>query len=172
MQQLANDCNEETDAGPSDERQAYVGLIIAAVADQHLSLRRLALRSGIPKSRLGVLLHRNPARRGALSLREFHQLLSALAIDPIEAFIRVETLRFLDPEDARRFAPMIQMLCKMFHDLPKNLIGELETVEGIDGSEVRPEWAPSLQRAVIRRVVQEISAVAHRRLAIRDLSVV
>lgn len=162
---------EEPQAGSGDAHQDYIPLILQAMGRRDVGLRALALQTRICKSRLGLLLHRDAAKRSSMTLGEFHAILNALEIDPIEAIISVETLKDDELRNSARYASLIPMLCEMFHDLPANLIAALEEVEGMDGTEVRPEWAAVLQRAVIKRVVHEISAVASRRTALSDFSI-
>lgn len=167
MSELAYCTNdEEARVVVSDAQQDYIPLILEAMHRRNVGLRALALQTRICKSRLGLLLHRDAAKRSSMNLSEFHTILSALKIDPIQAIISVETLKDDELRNSARYASLIPMLCDMFHDLPANLIQALEEVEGMDGTEVRPEWAAVLQRAVIKRVVHEISAVASRRAAI------
>ena len=163
----------ETGAGEAatNAQQDYIPLILESMERRDVGLRSLALKTRIGKSRLGLLLHRDPSKRSSMSLSEFHAILGALDIDVIQAIISVETLKDEKLRNSSRYATLIPMLCAMFHDLPANLIEALEEVEGMDGTEVRPEWAAVLQRAVIKRVVHEISAIASRRAALSDFSI-
>ncbi|MDF0490475.1 XRE family transcriptional regulator [Sphingomonas sp. H39-1-10] len=136
----------------------------------------LSTRTGIAKTRLGLLLHGDPDRRtgkgrATMRLTEFRKILSALEIDPILAVILVETIGDFELLYSERYARVVAMLCNMFRELPLNVIDELETLEGIDGTEVRPGWADVLRRAVVRRVVEEINATATRRATLSDFSI-
>lgn len=156
-----------TAAGEQDD---YVDLILGVMRDKGVSLRALALRAGIGKSRVGNVLHNDPLKRSPMSLTELQALLRALDLDLLKAAICVETLRDKAVFTCPRYASLVPMLCAMFHDLPANLITALDDLQDMDGSEVRAEWAGPLQRAVIKRVIHEISAVANRRAALSDFS--
>ena len=105
-----------------------------------------------------------------MTLLEYHVLLDALEIDPIEAVIRTGPLAASELYEAARYRTLVAMLCEMFRGLADNMIDALEQVEGIDGSEIRFEWAGAIRKAVVKRVVHEASAVAARRAALNDFS--
>ncbi|MBV2149990.1 helix-turn-helix transcriptional regulator [Sphingobium sp. AS12] len=134
-----------------------------------VSIRCLSTRAGINKSRIGKLLHRDPKRRSSISFDELQRILAALDIDLLEAIICVETVRDLDLLYSARYATLIPMLCAMFRELPMHLIAALEEVDGVDGTEVRPEWAGVLQRSVIQRIIKGMSDTALRRAALAEL---
>ena len=171
MQVVAERGDDPQAGGSWDDKQDYVPLMLQAMGDHAIGLRALALKTGIGKSRLGLLLHRNPAKRSAMTLVEFQRILDALDMDLIEAVVSIEILQAARREGVARHRRLVGMLCAMFRDLPANLIAELDEVDGIDGTEVRPEWAPVLQRAVIKRLVHEIAAVVSRRTTLSEFSI-
>lgn len=145
------------------EARDYVPLILRIMTQQAAPQRALASKSGISKSRLGVLLHRDPAKRATMTIGELETILHALGSNLVEAFVHLETFPEAERTDDSRHAPLIMMLCDAFISLPRKLIEVLDTVDGLDGSEVRKEWASPLQKAVIRRISQEVLAVTERR---------
>jgi transcriptional regulator with XRE-family HTH domain len=147
----------------ANRKQDFIPLIRRAMDDRGIRLRELGLRTGMSKSRLGLLLHGNAAKRPVMDMREFQCILGALGIDLIQAIICVETLREDEFLHSARYATLIPMLCEMFRQLPADLISALEKIEGFDGTEIRREWADGLRRAVIKRIVLEASKVASRR---------
>lgn len=147
------------DAIPRD----FDPLILQTMAATDTPQRKLAAKTGISKSRLGVLLHSNPQKRSAMTLDEFQMILHALDTNIIQAFIRVETFREIEELRQSHHATLIAMLCDVFISLPKKLIEVLDTLDGLDGSEVRKEWGPPLQKAVVKRVAEEVIAVSERR---------
>jgi len=146
-----------------EEQRDYIPLILQAMADKDTAQRKLALKTGISKTRLALLLHSNPAKRIAMTLREFQTILRALDISIIQAIIQVEAFHGLELLQEERYATLIAMLCEVFRGLPMKLINALEELEGIDGSEVRKEWAYPLQKAVVKRLIDEVLAVMDRR---------
>lgn len=151
-----------------EEDWDYVPLILQAMADSDTGQRKLALKTGLSKTRLALLLHREPSKRSKMTLAEFHHILHALDIDIIEAIISVETFRDRQLLREERYSTLIAMLSEVFKDLPRQLIIALEELDGIDGSEVRREWAKPLQAAVIARLVKEITDVMRRRALFGD----
>lgn len=161
---------EGADSSVNDEQRDFIPLILAAMSERNIGQRKLALKAGISKSRLGLLLHGNPARRATMSLPEFQRILGALDINIVQAIITVETFRdqalFLD----ERFATSIAMLTDLFKGLPSMLVAALDEIEGMDGTEVRKEWAGPLRQAVVEKLVKEVSAVMARRDQLTEIS--
>jgi len=133
------------------------------MAQQEMPQRKLACITGISKSRLGVLLHRDPAKRASMTVNELETILDALGTNLVQTCVRLETFPHTELVEDARHGPLITMLCDTFMSLPRNLIEVLDTFDGLDGSEVRREWASPLQKAVIKRIAQEVLAVTERR---------
>ena len=68
-----------------------------------MGIRQMALRTNIKKSRLGVILHRDPTKRAPMTLPEFQSLLRSLNIDLMHAIISVEMARDLEVMNDERF---------------------------------------------------------------------
>jgi transcriptional regulator with XRE-family HTH domain len=143
--------------------QHYIDLIQQVMSEKGVSLRALAIKAGISKSRLGRILHQNADERVPVTLNEFQALLVALDIDIIQAIIRVETLRDQKVLADDRYVALISMLASLFKGLPAGLVEALSEIDGLDGSEVRKEWASHLQGFVIKRMVYEVTRVMQRR---------
>lgn len=151
------------DAGDEAVLKDYVPLILQTMAESDMAQRKLSAKTGISKTRLGVLLHRDPAKRSPMTLDEFQTILHALNTNIVQAFVRLETYREVDLLPQDHHGTVIAMICDAFVSLPKKLIEVLDAFEGLDGSEVRKEWGPALQKAVIKRVAEEVAAVNERR---------
>lgn len=157
---------DDADQGSGIESRrefGYVLLIQHELKVRHLGLRQLELRTRINRARLGRILHRDPAKRHAMTLAEFRALLDALELDPVEAIVAVELIH--DPEFAHdeRFAKVAVMLSALFKGLPQKLVEALHELDGMDGSEIRKEWGTYFQRAVVNRMVHEVGQVLERR---------
>ena len=122
---------------------AYVALIQHEMKARRLGLRRLELMTRINRARLGRILHRDPAKRHAMTLVEFQALLRALGIDPIEAIVIVELIENLENSYDERFAKLAVMMSTLLRGLPQRVVAALSEVDGMDGSEIRTEWAPT-----------------------------
>ena len=141
----------------------YVPMIMRAMEANDIGIRTMALRSGIKKSRLGTILHRDPEKRASMSLPEFQAILRALNIDLMQAVISVEMTREMELVQDDRFTALVAMLSTLFKGLPDRLVEAGQELEGMDGSEIRSEWGTYFQSAVIKRMVTEITAVLQRR---------
>lgn len=158
------------DNSVNDQQPDIIPLILATMLDKDIGQRKLALKTGISKSRLGLLLHSNPGKRVIMSLCEFKRILDALDINIVQAMITIETFAdqrlFLD----ERFVTSIAMLTELFKGLPAMLVAALDEIEGIDGTEVRKEWAGPLRQALVDKLVKEVSAVMVRRAQLSEVS--
>ena len=145
------------------QQRDFIPLILAAMAEQGLRQRKLALKAGISKTRLGLLLHSDPTKRAPIYLCEFRQILDALNINIAQVMIAVET--YQDPMlfHDERFQTSIAMLTDLFAGLPAMMVAALDEIEGMDGTEIRKEWAGPLRQAVIEKLVKEVGAVMARR---------
>ena len=155
------------DPTPCDEAQVILWLM----EDRQTGLRALAQATGIGKSRLGGILHRDRTKRQPMTLLEYRALLAFFAIDPLDALIRICPVDAADRYRSTRYATLLAMLCEMFRGLAGSMIDAVDQLDGVDGTEVRLEWAPALRQAVVRRVVHEINAVAARRAALSDFNI-
>jgi len=154
----------------NDRQRDFIPLILEAMSDQNVGQRKLALKAGISKSRLGLLLHSNPDKRVGMTLAEFQQILAALDINIVQAAIAVEADRDEALFHDQRFATSLAMLSELFKGLPSMLLTALDEIEGMDGTEVRKEWAGPLRQAVIEKLVKEVSAVMARRSHFAQIS--
>ncbi|MCW2351795.1 XRE family transcriptional regulator [Sphingobium sp. B12D2B] len=163
----------DDDAGcraASLKRCDVIPLILEAMSEQGLGQRKLAVKTGISKTRIGLLLHSDPTKRAPIFFWEFLQILAALDINVAQAVIALETYR--DPKlfHDERFQTSIAMLTELFKGLPAMLVDALDEIEGMDGTEIRKEWAGPLRQAVIEKLVKEVCAVMARRAHLTQIS--
>jgi hypothetical protein len=105
-----------------------------------------------------------------MSLLELQAILDGLGVDLLEVIAMSEGSAIRELAAARVHAPVIRMACAIFQGLASEMIAALSEVQELDGSEVRPEWADALRRAIVKRVVQEVHAVVRRRATIGDIA--
>lgn len=148
--------------------QAHIQIILEMMADQATTQRSLARKSGISKTRLGLLLHRNPERRRQMTVDEFESILRALGTNIVEALIRAEALKGLEPSDRERYENIVTLVCEIVLGLGRKLIEELERIGGIDGTEVRKEWAGIFQKGIIEDVSKAVARMLERRTQIAE----
>ncbi len=130
--------------------------------------RKLSDLTGIGKSRLGDLLHSDADKRSPMTVDQLQIILHALGTDMIAACLRAKAAEKIEQPVIERHDALISMLCDAFVDLPEMLIVMLEEFDGIDGSEVRRDWAPAIRRALARRMVDEVSAKLERRARLAE----
>lgn len=146
----------------------YIPLILQTMAARDTAQRKLALLTGINKSRLGLLLHSDPSKRSIMTQPELEKILRALGTNILQAYICIETFKGFEPPEKDRYATVIAMLCEMFVGLPRKIIEALDEINGIDGSEVKRDWGAPLQKAVVKRVAEEVVKIRERRARITD----
>ncbi len=168
MSSLATIEMDSPSAEPPGSDPDYIPLIVRAMEAQDMGIRQMALRTNIKKSRLGVILHRDPTKRAAMTLPEFQSILRSLNIDLMHAIISVEMAREFELMGDERFATLVAMLSTLFNGLPHRLIEALQDLEGMDGSEIRKEWGTYFQSAVIKKMVAEISRILQRRAVLEE----
>jgi len=82
--------------------------------------------------------------------------------------VRIKAAEKIEQPLIERHDTLISMLCDAFVDLPETLIILLEEFDGLDGSEVRRDWAPAIRRALARRMIEEVSAKLERRARLAE----
>ena len=149
-------------------KRDYVPLIRQMMADKGIAQRQLARETGVSKTRLGLLLHSDPKKRSPMPVAELETILHALDMDIVQAFVRLKAFEGLEILQRERYATLILMLCEVFVGLPRKVIEVLEELEGIDGSEVRKEWAGIVQKGVVKQLTEEVGRVLKRRSMIAE----
>lgn len=143
----------------------YCAFLADAVAAHSLSLRKLALITGIDRRRLADILRPKISEniRTGMTLSEFHVILRALGIRVIDAVMAVEVLTGRGILEDRRFSTMLQMVSEMMTGLPCLLAEALNEIDDLDGSEIRKDWAGPIRRGIVEKVVKEVTAKIQRR---------
>ncbi|AMK20548.1 MULTISPECIES: helix-turn-helix domain-containing protein [Sphingomonadales] len=155
---------------PDDETilRDFVPLIRCMMDRKDIPQRKLAALTGISKTRLGLLLHSDPTKRSPMTVDELQIILHALGTDIVAAYVRIKASGTIPQPLIERHDVLFTMICDAFVDMPEGLIVLLEELEGIDGSEVRPEWAVPVRRAVVRKLLDEVSAKLARRARLAE----
>jgi transcriptional regulator with XRE-family HTH domain len=150
---------------PRDEAvlRDFVPLIRWAMSRKGIPQRKLASLTGISKSRLGLVVHSDPDKRSPMTVDELQIILHALGTDLVEAYIRTKVRATVEQQLLERHDSLISMLCDAFVDMPEILIVLLEELDGLDGSEVRRDWAKPMRRAIVAKLVDEVRAKLARR---------
>lgn len=167
MSSLAGTGGDSPDAPNGGRcREDYIQIILEMMSEKDTHQRSLAHKAGISKTRLALLLHRNPKKRSRMTVDELERILHALGTNIIAALMRADALRDLDPGDRARYENVVSFVCDLVLGLGRKLIDALEELGGIDGTEVRKEWAPVLQKAMIEDVSKGVAKMMERRALI------
>jgi hypothetical protein len=141
----------------------YAALLLRVMEARSLSLRALALRSNVKRTRLAAILRRDASRRAAMTLAEFQAIINALGLDLMQVIISAEVAQQFDDLSDERLTTLVAMLAALFRGLPQKLLNALQYIDGMDGTEIRSEWGEYLQTAVVKRLVDAVSSIAKRR---------
>lgn len=144
----------------------YICLIRDMMAASATPHRSLSEKTGISKSRLGRILHRNPKKRLRMTVDELEGILSALGTNILKAFLRTEALRDLDPSDHARYESVIDLVGEIVKDLGQELVKTLEEMGGLDGTEPQPHWVGILRKGWIEDISKAVAFVMGRRTVI------
>lgn len=150
-------------ARPPHRPRDFVPLIHDAMALRATAQRDLARMTDISKSRLGALLHSNPAKRAVMMVPELEAILDALDMTLLQALTCLDTYAQLDSESRERYSVLIITLCVMFAGLPAKVIATLEELHAIDGSEFDVRWYLTLQKSVIEKITEGVVGTHRRR---------
>lgn len=146
----------------------YIRLILEMMAAKDTAHRSLAEETGINKSRLGRILHKNPKKRLRMTVEELEGILSALGTNILKAFLRTDALQGLDPSDHARYDSVINLVGDIVENLGPELIKTLEEMEGLDGTEPQPHWAGILRKGWIEDISKAVAFVMGRRTVISE----
>lgn len=143
----------------------FAPMIVRVMQDKRVSMRKLALATGIRRNRLSDLLRADVhvQARTSMNLLELQAILHALDLDLVAALLEVETAHQTHLIHDDRFVTMMHMISEICANLPLSLVNALNEVEGMEGTEIRREWAGPLCDGIVHRVVKEVAAIIERR---------
>jgi lambda repressor-like predicted transcriptional regulator len=147
--------------GPGFQLEDY---ILARMDLKGLSVRDLALISGIGRSRLHGGLHRKADKRIPLRMPEFVVILTALGIDPIEAMYAREIFDTVEGVEFGDLLKVISMVCGLMKGLPEEIITVIRHLDGLAFDDVRPEYGIAARGLLVRALTTEYTKIANRRV--------
>jgi hypothetical protein len=134
------------------EMNRYIPVIHGMLDDRKMTLRDLAIRSQISKSRLGIILHRQPAKRVIMQLPEFIGILRALGFELIHAWAGAKKRETADITHDKSFDAFYVFLMEFNATFPEIMLNTPE----LEGVEFRREWSRPLAELLIKRVLAEL----------------
>lgn len=153
------------DAHLQCEQMASIELVREAMGAKKLTIRDLAIRSGIHKSRLGAVLHGTPEKRSLVTLPEYQRILKTLGISLIQASVKIEASVHAD-ENTRT---LYELLARLYVQIPPQVIAALDELNGIDTSIIREDWSGPLTQAITKKLVDTILGIQGRRDALAQI---
>lgn len=146
----------------------YVDLFRDLMTAEKITIRTLSLKTGLSKSRVGLLLHPDIEQRPEMFLHEFHRLLSAFDLDEMEAIVLVNTYQNMGLARNARFRGLLSLLALVFTELPPTLLRRIELITGFDGSEVRRSWKDHIMNLVCDKLSEGVCELITRRESLFD----
>ncbi|WP_267381472.1 hypothetical protein [Sphingomonas sp. GC_Shp_6] len=147
----------------ADGSAGLIEVILARMAQRQISLRSISALTGIKRGRAHNILHRDAAKRHPMRLDEKSAILRCLDIGLLEASLAADVLS--KPEASLSAAGTVAtMLSELLDGLPGDIVRLVETIEGVDFTDVRPEHGRRLRALILKFVEREYSDVGVRRL--------
>ncbi|KFG90805.1 hypothetical protein BV98_001336 [Sphingobium herbicidovorans NBRC 16415] len=134
------------------EMNRYIPVIHGMLDERKMTLRDLAVRSQISKSRLGIILHRQPTKRVIMQLPEFIAILHALGFELVHAWAGAKKLESSDIVQDKSFNALYEFLVEFNVTFPEMMLNTPE----MEGVEFRKEWSRPLAALLIQRVLHEL----------------
>ena len=149
-----------------------VDFILARIEANGTSKRRVALQTGISRSRLGKVLHNSAEKRCPIKLDEIAQLLRALGISHMEAKLAAEQFEKSSQCKAEAVTNVASMLTAVFEGLPEQLADIIAHIDGLEFDDIRREHGKRVRALVVKVLTDEYTDMAQRRefriAALRD----
>ena len=152
---------EEPEQFGDDTR--VVDVILKRMAARQISVRMLAAKTGIKKSRANNILHRDPHKRHPLRLDEKAAILQVVGLTVVEAFLAADIITAPDGEAAGQ-GSVASMLAQLLDGLPADIVQMVEHIDGVDFSDIRPEHGLRLRALMLKFLEKHYSEVGARRL--------
>lgn len=150
-----------------DVSARLVDFIIARATRAGKTTRMLAELTGLSKTRLGNIFHKDPDKRRPVRVTEVFILLEALQIGELEAHFASElmkcTLENAPDFDDRDYKRVVDLVSEVIRDLPVKLTAAFMHIDGLEFESIRKEHGRGIQKAVIDLVVKEYQASIERR---------
>jgi hypothetical protein len=166
VQETLPEAGEECVPLEATSHHGYVPLIRDGMRNLGLTNRKLATRTGIGRRRINTLLAAEQAQlpgNDSITLAELKSILHALEIDFLQAVVRVELVRDLELLLDNRLSSAISMVGELCKELPAILLESLQKIDGLDGTEIRLEWAETLINFIVSKVTLGVTQTIVRR---------
>ena len=131
------------------ETRRIVPAIHEMLDERGWSLRELASRAQISKTRMGSILHRQPDKRAVMQMPEFLSILHALDSELIHAWVATKRLEVIELEE-KEFPDCSEFMVAFHKELPK-ILQEYPELEGVV---FRKEWTRPLLKILCKKIVR------------------
>lgn len=164
---VRKDAFEAPDHFGDDTR--VVDVILERMAALQISVRMLAVKTGIKKSRANNILHRDRYKRHPLRLDEKAAILQVVGLTVVEACLAADIIIAPEGEPAGQ-GSVATMLAQLLDGLPADIVQMVEHIDGVDFSDIRPEHGLRLRALLLKFLEKHYTDIGVRRLdRTRDL---
>ncbi|MET0376067.1 MAG: hypothetical protein ABW128_17645 [Rhizorhabdus sp.] len=140
-----------------------VNFILARMSVRNLSRRQVAVITGIGRTRLQTILHAEVDKRSPMRMDEFHVILEKLGIGQLEAALAADVIDNQPDVTVEAVSSVVLMLAELMRGLPKELIGMVYHIDGLEHSDVRPEHGGHMRELVVRSLASHYRDIVNRR---------
>lgn len=137
--------------------------ILARMKIAGVSVRNLAIMTGLTKTRLHEGLHGEAAKRVPFRVPEMTSILDALNINPLEGFYAKEVLRSITDVTFDEVISVTAMLCELNRGLPQEVITAIRAIDGLELNDVRREHGTAARALLVRLLGDRYAAVVRLR---------
>lgn len=141
----------------------FVDFMLAKMDADNVSVRQIAQETGIKRSRLHNVLHRDAAKRHAIRLDEQLLILGVLGVTQLEAALANELLADVEVNNQKGITRIATMLSVLIHGLPAQIASVIDHIEGLEYDDVRKEHGLRLQATIVKIVRDQYTDIARRR---------
>jgi hypothetical protein len=132
-----------------------------------LSTRRLAMLTGLGRSRCHYTLHAQHDKRRPLRLDEVDLIIDAVGIDRLEAALANDVVIQRGDQEGgegnQSNERIFGLLSEMLHGLPEKISEIVQHIDGLDAEDIRREHGRRLQVVLIQYVERLYSEYASRK---------
>ncbi|TVV76944.1 hypothetical protein [Sphingomonas solaris] len=158
-----SEAQSQHDATDQSRSSGRVDFILARMSVRNLSRRQVASITGIGRTRLQTILHAEVDKRTPMRMDEFHMILEKLGIGQLEVAIAADVIDNQPDVTVETVSSVVSMLAELMRGLPRELIGMVYHIDGLEHSDVRPEHGGRMRELVVRSLASHYRNLADRR---------
>jgi hypothetical protein len=136
----------DTDADMSGRSYTIADYILAKMKAEGVSQRSISVSTGYSKSRVNRILKCDG--RLPITIVEANEILGAMGVSQYEVALANEVIRNRPPISSEEMAAVVSLVAVVLEGLPTKIASLLETVDGLQSSDIRKEHGVRVRNAI------------------------